>query len=149
MTTEDTTMQLLKESGHRLTPQRLMVLSAIRDAGDHLSAAEILDHIKETYPYMDISTVYRTLSVLKEMRLVSETDMGGGEYRYEWIEQERHHHLICRRCDRPTQLDHKYLENLGTEILDDYGFQADIDHFAIFGLCQDCRSELAESPRTS
>ncbi len=138
MATDDTTMQALKESGLRLTPQRLMVLTAVRQAKGHMSAAEILDEVKESYPYIDASTVYRTLGVLKEMRLISETDMGGGESRYEWIEQDRHHHLICRNCDRVILLDHKFLENLGTEILDDYGFKADIDHFAIFGLCSDC-----------
>ena len=140
MTLEDSTMQALKESGHRLTPQRLMVLSAVRQAGDHVTAAQILDDVKETYPYIDVSTVYRTLNVLKEMRIVSETDMGGGEYSYEWIGKNRHHHLICRNCDQVTLLDHKYLENLGAEILDDYGFQPDIDHFAISGLCGDCRA---------
>ena len=141
MSNEDLTMQLFKESGHRLTPQRLMVLSAVREAEDHLTAGDILRQVKESYPYMDLSTVHRTLGVLKQMRLVSETDMGSGEYRYEWIEQERHHHLICQSCDRASLLDHKYLENLGTEILDDYGFRADIDHFAIFGLCRDCQQE--------
>ncbi len=141
MSCEQKVAQALKESGHRLTPQRLMILVAIRHSGGHLTAAEILDQVKESYPYIDISTVYRTLNVLKEMRLVSETDMGGGEYRYEWIEQVRHHHLICRDCDRVILLDDKYLEMLGAEILDDYGFSADIDHFAIFGVCHECRGK--------
>ena len=139
MSCEQATAQALKSSGHRLTPQRLMILSAVRHAGSHVTAAEILEQVKESYPYIDVSTVYRTLGVLKQMRLVSETHMGGGEYRYEWIERLRHHHLICRLCDSLTLLDHKFLEDLGTEIFDDYGFRADIDHFAIFGLCQECQ----------
>lgn len=139
MSCEQATAQALKESGHRLTPQRLMILSALRHAGSHITASEILDDVKGAYPYIDISTVYRTLSVLKEMRLISETNMGGGESRYEWIEKTRHHHLICRGCNGVTLLDDRYMEALGTEILEDYGFQADIDHFAIFGLCERCR----------
>ena len=140
MSCEQATAQALKDSGHRLTPQRLMILSAVRHAGGHVTATQILEHVKESYPYIDVSTVYRTFAVLKQMRLVSETDMGGGESRYEWIERERHHHLICRRCDRTVSLDDKYLAGLGAEIFEDHGFEADIDHFAIFGLCQDCRS---------
>ena len=143
MSCEQVTVQALKESGYRLTPQRLMILSAVRHTRGHVTAAEILDQAKETYPYLDVSTVYRTMGVLKEMRLVSETDMGGGEYQYEWIQRQRHHHLICRSCDRVVLLGHKYLEDLGTEILDDYGFQADIDHFAVFGLCKRCRGATA------
>ena len=139
MSCEDATMQMLKQSGHRLTPQRLLILSALRHARGHLSAVHVLERVKESYPYIDVSTVYRTLGVLKDMRLVSETDIGGGEYLYEWLDQERHHHLICRECESLTLLDHRYLEDLGTEVLDDYGFQADIDHFAITGLCQGCR----------
>jgi Fur family ferric uptake transcriptional regulator len=142
MSCEETTMQALKESGQRLTPQRLMVASAVRHAEDHVTAAEILEQVKESYPYIDVSTVYRSLSVLKDMRLVSETDMGGGEQSYEWIEQERHHHLICRSCDRVTLLDHRYVHDLGTAIAGEYGFRADMDHFAIFGFCQECRQRL-------
>ena len=141
MSCEEATALALKESGHRLTPQRLMILSAIRHSREHIAAAQVLEQVKESYPYIDVSTVYRTLGVLKEMRLISETDMGGGESRYEWIEQLRHHHLICRSCDRVTLLDHKYLVSLGTDIVDKYGFRADIDHFAIFGLCSKCRTE--------
>ena len=138
MSCEQATAQALKASGHRLTPQRLMILSKVRHGDAHVTAGEILDHVKESYPYIDVSTVYRTLGVLKDMRLVSETDMGGGEFRYEWIEQVRHHHLICRQCDGVTLLDHKYLATLGAEVLGQYGFVSDIDHFAIFGVCQGC-----------
>ena len=138
MSCERTTAQTLKESGQRLTPQRLMILSAVRHAGSHISATDILEQVKESYPYIDASTIYRTLGVLTQMRLVSETNMGSGESRYEWIETLRHHHLICRGCDRVTLLDHRYLESLGAEVLADHGFRADIDHFAIFGLCEDC-----------
>ena len=138
MSCEEATMQVLKESGHRLTPQRLMILSALRHAEGHMTAAQVLEQVRESYPYVDVSTVYRTLSVLKGMRLVSETDIGGGDHLYEWLEQERHHHLSCRECGSVTDLDHSYVESLRAEILDEYGFQPDIDHLAISGVCRDC-----------
>lgn len=141
MSCEDHSVQTLRDSGHRLTPQRVLILSSLRHADGHVTASEILDQVRESYPYIDASTVYRTLSVLKKLRLVSETDLGAGETIYEWLHQDRHHHLICRRCDCLIRLDHQYVANLGTEILDDYGFQADVDHIAIFGLCSDCVSD--------
>lgn len=141
MSCEDHSVQTLRDSGHRLTPQRVLILSSLRHANGHVTASEILDQVRESYPYIDASTVYRTLSVLKKLRLVSETDVGAGETIYEWLHQDRHHHLICRGCDRLVRLDHQYMVNLGTEILDDYGFKADVDHIAIFGLCADCMSE--------
>ena len=138
MTCEDHSIQTLRESGHRLTPQRVLILSALRRAEGHMTASEVLDHVRGSYPYIDASTVYRTLGVLKNLRLISENNITGGEAEYEWLHQNRHHHLICRECGNLTRLDHSYLASLGTEVLEDYGFRADIDHFAIFGLCAGC-----------
>jgi Fur family ferric uptake transcriptional regulator len=118
-----------------------MILSALRHASGHQTASEIYDFVREEYPYVDISTVYRTLTVLKALRLVSETDMGTGEAIYEWVRGEgRHHHLICRNCGPVGELDHAHLENLGAEILSESGFKPDLDHFAIFGLCPSCQN---------
>ena len=140
MSCETETVQVLRNKGHKATPQRLMILSAVRHADGHLTAGEIFDKVRLDYPYVDISTVYRTLGVLKELRLVTETDMGTGDMAYEWIRrQERHHHLICRQCGAVASLDHHYLEDLGAEIMAESGFKPDIDHFAIFGLCAACQ----------
>ena len=149
MSCEDHSVQTLRDSGHRLTPQRVLILSSLRHAEGHVTASEVLDQVRESYPYIDVSTVYRTLGVLKKLRLVSETDVGAGETIYEWLHQDRHHHLICRKCDLLTRLDHEYMVNLGTEILDDYGFKADVDHIAIFGLCSDCASNPRENGNTN
>ena len=85
MSCEDQTVQTLKESGHRPTPQRLMILSALRHSSGHITASEVLEQVKESYSFIDLSTVYRTLDMLKQMRLVSETHMGGDQHSYEWI----------------------------------------------------------------
>ena len=140
MSCETETVQVLREAGHKATPQRMMIFAALRHAGGHLTAAEIYEQVRLDYPYVDISTIYRTLAVLKELRLVSETDMGTGDTTYEWVRhQRRHHHLICRDCGAVASLDHTYLEDLGAEILAESGFKPDIDHFAIFGLCAKCQ----------
>jgi Fur family ferric uptake transcriptional regulator len=137
---ETETVQVLRERGHKATPQRLMILSALRHATGHLTAGEIFEQVRVDYPYVDISTVYRTLNVLKELRLVSETDMGTGDTAYEWVRQQgKHHHLICRDCGAVASLDHRFLEDLGAEIMTESGFRPDIDHFAIFGLCRACQ----------
>ena len=141
MSCEDHSIKTLRESGHRLTPQRVLILSALRSAEGHMTASGVLDHVRESYPYIDASTVYRTLGVLKNLRLISENNITGGESEYEWLHQNRHHHLICRECGNLTRLDDSYLASLGTEVLEDYGFRADIDHFAIFGLCAACVSD--------
>jgi len=139
---ETETVDLLRETGHKMTPQRMMILTSLRHASGHMTAADIFERVKAEYPYVDISTVYRTLSVLKDLHLIAETDMGGGDATFEWVGTERHHHLICRKCNGVTQLDHRYLAELGRHISADVGFHPDMDHFAIFGLCAACQREL-------
>lgn len=142
---ESETIDLLRETGHKMTPQRMMILTSLRHANGHMTAAEIFDRVKAEYPYVDISTVYRTLGVLKDLHLIAETDMGVGDATFEWVGIERHHHLICRKCNHVTQLDHHYLADVGSQIAKDMGFRADLDHFAIFGLCAVCQKELTAS----
>jgi Fur family ferric uptake transcriptional regulator len=137
---ETETVEVLREAGQKLTPQRLMILSALRHADGHVTAGGLFEEVRSAYPYVDVSTIYRTLGVLRDLRLVSETNMGSGETTYEWVgDKVRHHHLICRDCGSVASLDHRYLEDLGIEIMAESGFKPDIEHFAIFGQCAACQ----------
>ena len=138
MACENETAVVLREAGQKVTPQRVHILCAIRHSGVHITASELIEELRTSHPFIDASTIYRTLNVLKQMRLISETDMGGGEYQFEWITPVRHHHLICRTCDRVVLLDHKHLEALGGRVREEHGFEADIDHLALFGTCREC-----------
>ncbi len=140
MSCEESSAQALRERGLRLTPQRRLILAALRHAGGHRSANELLEEVRRAYPDVDASTVYRTLGALKESGLVTETDLGAGEAAFEWMGRDRHHHLICQRCCATAALHHRYLQALGDTLLSELGFAADLDHFAIFGTCDRCRS---------
>jgi Fur family ferric uptake transcriptional regulator len=139
MTTHPTIVESLRQEGYRLTPQRMMILGIINDSVSHISAEEIHKKVCERYPFVNISTIYRTLNLLKKLRVISETDLGEGYVRYELLERERHHHMICRRCGETFAFEDEFLKPLQLRLLNKYGFAADLDHFAIFGLCQRCR----------
>ena len=138
MSCETDTAAILRAAGQKVTPQRLMILSALRHAGGHVTAGQLLETARKSYPYVDASTVYRTLSAARELRLVAETNMGSGDTLYEWLGTHRHHHLICRRCGQVASLDEEHLDALSTALKRDTGFQADLDHIAIFGTCATC-----------
>jgi Fur family ferric uptake transcriptional regulator len=147
MSGHGTAAESLRDEGYRLTPQRLMILDIIYDSRGHFSAEEIHQRVRQQYPFVDISTVYRTVNLLKKLRLITETDLGGGCVRYERLERGRHHHLVCRQCATSFSLEHNVLAPLEERLLREYGFAADLDHFAIFGLCRKCQKQPVE--RTS
>ena len=128
----------LSEQGYRLTPQRLMVLSAIENSDDHISAEEIYAQIVAKYPSVNISTVYRTLELLKRLGLVTETDLGEGRVRYHPAEKGHHHHLVCRECGAIIDLDESLIAPLKSAWLQEYKFNADLRHLAILGCCVNC-----------
>lgn len=140
---EDETAELLRRAGHKLTPQRMMIVRALRHAGGHISAARLAEEVHAEYPFVDLSTVYRTLDVLKRLRLVTQTDMGAGDVLFEWAPEAPHHHLICTRCNCVAELDHRYFEAFGRAVREDTGFEPDLDHFAVFGVCGGCRAREA------
>jgi len=115
-----------------------MVLSAIEDSDDHISAEEIYVQIVAKYPRVNISTVYRTLELLKRLGLVTETDLGGGRVRYHSAEKGHHHHLVCQECGAIIDLDESVMSSLKDTLLREYKFIADLRHLAIFGRCVDC-----------
>lgn len=143
MTCEDETAEILRRAGHKMTPQRLMIVRVLRHSDGHLTAAQIAEQVRKVYPFVDVSTVYRTLDVLKRMRLATATDMGSGDAVFEWAPDEPHHHLICTSCGHVAQLSHGYLEGLAERLEGEFGFSPDMHHFAIFGLCREC--QLAEA----
>ena len=128
----------LSEQGYRLTPQRMMVLSAIEGSDNHISAEEIYAQVVAKYPYVNISTVYRTLELLKRLGLVTETDLGGGRVRYHPADKGRHHHLVCQQCGRIIDLDESVLASVKSMLFREYKFSADLRHLAIFGRCANC-----------
>lgn len=129
----------LRELGYRLTPQRQLIMAALQDSDDHISAEEIYAQVHAKYPNVNISTVYRNLELLKSLGLVTETDMGEGRVRYHFGEKGHHHHLICEKCGTIIEVDESMFLPLKGSLLDVYGFQANISHLAIFGRCTKCR----------
>jgi len=129
----------LQAKGYRLTPQRMLVIEALHDADKHISAEEIYEQLHARYPYSNISTVYRTLELLKKLNLVMETDFGEGRVRYHVAEKGHHHHLVCHKCGKIMDLEESTLFPLKDALLRDYDFQADLRHIAISGECSECR----------
>ena len=62
----------LREKGLRLTPQRELVLSAVRELG-HATPEEVAEKVRKTHPGINLSTVYRNLETLENVGLVQHT----------------------------------------------------------------------------
>jgi Fe2+ or Zn2+ uptake regulation protein len=130
---------LLRQQGHRLTPQRLQVLWVVKTHAQHLTAEEIHAAILPQQPYLDIATVYRTLQWLQSVGLVAPISMGDSKLHYEYRRPgEHHHHLICQECGHETQIPDEFLSDLKAALQAQYGFTLTVDHLALSGRCSGC-----------
>lgn len=137
----------LRRLGVRVTPQRLLVLEALAASGGHVAADALLQWAAERYPALNLATVYRTLDVLVAHGLVAQTDLGAGVSTFELVGDTPHHHLVCERCGAIGDLDAELLAPLRQQLLDTYGFRADLRHVALFGTCRACLAASQPAPQ--
>jgi len=135
----------MRRSGHRVTPQRVMIMEVMRKHGGHVSAEDIYQWVQAVHPYVNRSTVYRTLDMLSKENIITVTDLGKGSAHYEMHSDEPHHHMVCQQCGKVEEVDHALLEPLQNSLLRKYKFKANIEHFAIFGMCHKCQEKLNKS----
>src|ERR1700694_382839 len=128
----------LRKRGYRLTPQRYMILSVIQEAGEHLSVDQITERVQKRNPYVSLSTIYRTLELLRELGLVRENRLPGEQPHFEAAEGMAHHHLVCRQCRAIIHLDATLLGSLHEQLQQQYHFHdVTLDLMAV-GYCQAC-----------
>lgn len=129
----------IRQLGYRMTPQRQMVLDTLCAHGGHMGAHEVVTAVQHQSPFLNRATVYRALEFMCDLQLVTRTEIGG-QVVYELAEEQPHHHLVCRQCGDSQEWDGRALEALAAQIMNEHGFQAELNHLAISGVCEQCRT---------
>ena len=130
----------LKQHDFRLTPQRLELVRLIASSEGHPSASQLHTKIKRQFPTMSHATVYKTLSLLKEIGQVLEIELRDDNH-YDGNRPQPHPHLICMKCnkiiDGDVSLDLESLRSLEQAS----GYRILRPQISLYGLCPDCQEE--------
>jgi Fur family transcriptional regulator, peroxide stress response regulator len=129
----------LKETGHRITPQRLAILRIIAESRNHPSAEWIFEQVRTNFPTSSMATVYKTLTVLKELGEVLELEFSGDYNRYDGNRPFPHPHLICIKCKRIVDPDLNSIEEIIKKLTSETGYKIISHRMDFYGLCPDCR----------
>jgi Fur family ferric uptake transcriptional regulator len=146
-------LEELVTRGVRLTAQRRAVVEIIQDADHHLDAASLLELAQQKHPAIDRATVYRTIELLKKLRLIDELDLmhlKGEKHYYEVKTRREHVHLACFRCGRIEEVSNALFERLKEQIARQADFELQVTRLEMGGLCRTCRtrqSALKEKDR--
>jgi Fur family peroxide stress response transcriptional regulator len=132
----------LKESGYRATPQRLALLEIIASSTGHPSPTQIYKQMQRRFPTTTLATVYKTLTLLKEMGEVLELEFSGAENRYDGHKPYPHLHLICMKCRRIIDPEIDPLGHVSAQVAKTTGYQIVGQRFELYGICPQCQIVL-------
>lgn len=137
--------RLLRSQGKRVTPQRLLIFEVMEEHGGHLGADELYLLAKEREPRLSLSTVYRTLNLLKELDLIEELHFDEEHHHYEIkVRGAEHHHLICLGCGEIIEFESPLTDRVRAQIAQEHHFQVTGVHIDFKGYCERCVEGMTE-----
>lgn len=133
----------LHSQSYKLTPQReATVRVLLENEDDHLSAEDVYMLVKEKYPEIGLATVYRTLELLTELKIVDKINFGDGVSRYD-LRQEGadhfHHHLVCIECGSVDEIQEDLLEEVEKVVEKRWNFAIKDHRLTFHGICHRCK----------
>ena len=131
-------LDLLSSRGMRRTSARQAILEAIFASDAHVTAEDIAAEVHRRFPSVDVSTVYRTLVTLEELGIIDHTHLAHGPAIFH-LAGDEHQHLVCDRCGRVEEVALDKLEPFLEALKKELDFEVDRRHFALVGVCGDCR----------
>jgi len=138
-------VQLLRERGFNVTPQRLAVLRAV-SAQPHITADEVADVVRADIGAISQRAVYDAVAVLTDTGLLRRIQPAGSPARYEARVGDNHHHLICRSCGRTVDVDCAVGVVPCLTASDDAGYEIDEAEVIYWGRCPTCRDAMQGQP---
>jgi Fur family peroxide stress response transcriptional regulator len=127
-----------REAGFQLTVQRRVILEAMLLRDDHPTADQIYNTIRASVPEISRGTVYRTLESLVQLGAIRRAHHLGPAARFD-SNTERHHHLVCTRCNRAIDFEDARLGNLPLPGRRRTGFRITDYSIHFTGLCAECQ----------
>lgn len=138
-TPEEKLSKYVKEHRLKSSSQRNVILSFMINNRKHHTVEELYDFIKKDNPEIGIATVYRTIRLLCDAKIVHEIRIGNDETRYEVIEPAYHHdHLLCENCGTFVEISSSIIENEQKKIANKHGFTLTNHSLILYGICQKC-----------
>lgn len=119
-----------------MTKYAKKILEIINASHSHMTAEQIFERLRETYPAVVLATVYNNLNRLCEENRIRKVSVEGMPDRYDHI--QRHDHLVCKKCGRLLDID---LGDLTTQLENKAGIPILSYDLKLLYICEHCQKE--------
>ncbi len=140
----------LHARGGRVTAQRRLILETLDNISgcEHPTADELHGIVKQQYPNIHLSTVYRTLRWLQHEGIVASRlfDEDKRQERFDPALPTEHHHFVCTSCNQVIEFNDPSIEDIKMGFEQYSGTQVDSTSIILYGTCKDCRTHTETAP---
>jgi len=135
---------LLKKNSLKFTIQREVILETLYNSDEHLTPEALHHLIQDKFPDLNtgIATVYRTLSLLEDSKMVTSLSFGAQGKKYELGAKEHHDHFICTECGDIVEFVDEEIEKRQHAIADKLNFKMQDHSMQIYGICANCQTKI-------
>lgn len=135
-------VRALRIAGHVVTPPREAVIQAVAAQPRPFTAGHLCAVVAERSPSVGRATVFRTLELLEEAKVLDRLHAVRGDASYVARDPEYpdrpHHYLVCTVCDGVTELKDPRLAELLQDVAAEQSFRPAGALVEIVGRCQSC-----------
>jgi Fur family peroxide stress response transcriptional regulator len=129
----------LREQKFRITPQRLAVLKILAVSEGHPTVEQIFKQVKADFPTTSLATLYKTITLLKQLNEVLELGFSDSGNRYDGNTPYPHPHVICTVCGNIVDPEADALQNISEDIAKQTGYFIINQRLDFFGICPECQ----------
>jgi Fur family peroxide stress response transcriptional regulator len=129
---------IFKKHGLKLTTQRLAIYKSLLERKDHPTTENIYKSLINDYPTISLGTVYSTLHLFKDLRLIQELNFSDGNIRYD-PNTKVHINLVCAKCGSITDYDSERLKDFWQQIVSELKIKPKGQRIDIYYECEKCK----------
>jgi len=133
----------LADAGERVTEPRRAMAALIAAQDGHFTTAELVAAARAEHPGLGRATIFRALDLFTSLGLVERVDLPGGVHAWVACDTAHHHHAICTRCGRSTDVSDHGLAEVLAEVAGRSGFRVTTHRLEVFGTCASCQAVSA------
>jgi Fur family peroxide stress response transcriptional regulator len=127
----------LRKRGYKATSQRIAICRLVLSSREHPTAQRIYREMRRLHPTVSVATVYKTLRVLRELRLVQELPLPRGETRFD-SNLSPHVNVVCLQCGSVSDVNDQTIRGVVGRAASRIKFTVTAQRFDVYGICQKC-----------
>lgn len=137
----------LEMNNHRKTPERYAILRAVYSTDGHFTLDELGEKLAKEYKFpVSRATLYNTLNLFMELRLVIRHRFQGTTKYESCYDNNSHCHQMCTVCGKVTEVRSPGIAE-AIDALHLRRFRKDGFTLYIYGICSTCQAKITRQKK--